>query len=105
MRYKTNITTCILIKSYDGHSEFFCIICCLNRIAKDPRFERLPCTHKGTYADDCIVERVTQVILKYLQITVESHERCNKLSKSVFRFIKPYKLLFKTAQVLYGSDM
>ncbi|KAK3024494.1 hypothetical protein RJ639_043811, partial [Escallonia herrerae] len=30
------------------------------RIAKDPRFERLPCTHKGTYADDCIVERVTQ---------------------------------------------
>lgn len=30
------------------------------RIAKDPRFERLPCTHGGTYADDCIVERVTQ---------------------------------------------
>ncbi|CAN6566211.1 unnamed protein product [Malus baccata var. baccata] len=30
------------------------------RIAKDPRFERLLCTHKGTYADDCIVERVTQ---------------------------------------------
>ncbi|KAJ6955474.1 hypothetical protein NC652_006787 [Populus alba x Populus x berolinensis] len=29
------------------------------RIAKDPRFERLPCIHKGTYADDCIVERVT----------------------------------------------
>ncbi|KAK8936312.1 hypothetical protein KSP39_PZI013619 [Platanthera zijinensis] len=29
------------------------------RIAKDPRFERLPCTHKGTYADDCIVDRVT----------------------------------------------
>lgn len=31
------------------------------RLAKDPRFERLPCTHKGTYADDCIVNRVTQV--------------------------------------------
>mmetsp|Transcript_41309 Transcript_41309/g.82713 ORF Transcript_41309/g.82713 Transcript_41309/m.82713 type:complete len:198 (-) Transcript_41309:166-759(-) len=30
------------------------------RIAKDPRFERLPCTHKGVYADDCIMERVTQ---------------------------------------------
>jgi len=28
------------------------------RIAKDPRFERLKCTHKGTYADDCLVERV-----------------------------------------------
>ncbi|XP_020254531.1 rRNA-processing protein FCF1 homolog isoform X2 [Asparagus officinalis] len=33
------------------------------RIAKDPRFDRLPCIHKGTYADDCIVDRVTQDFL------------------------------------------
>lgn len=31
------------------------------KIVRDPRFERLPCDHKGTYADDCIVQRVTQV--------------------------------------------
>ena len=30
------------------------------RVAKDPRFVRLPCTHPGTYADDCICERVRQ---------------------------------------------
>ena len=30
------------------------------RIAKDARFERLPCMHKGTYADDCIIQRITQ---------------------------------------------
>lgn len=30
------------------------------KIIKDDRFERLPCIHKGTYADDCIVNRVTQ---------------------------------------------
>ena len=30
------------------------------RIAKDERFTRLICTHKGTYADDCICERVKQ---------------------------------------------
>eukprot|EP00042_Codosiga_hollandica_P020976 m.70678 g.70678 ORF g.70678 m.70678 type:complete len:286 (-) comp50144_c0_seq16:902-1759(-) len=30
------------------------------RIAKDPRMVRLPCLHKGTYADDCLVERVEQ---------------------------------------------
>jgi len=30
------------------------------RISKDPRFERLKCNHKGTYADDCLVERVKQ---------------------------------------------
>ncbi|ETN59401.1 rRNA-processing protein FCF1 [Anopheles darlingi] len=30
------------------------------RIIKDSRFERLPCMHRGTYADDCLVQRVTQ---------------------------------------------
>lgn len=30
------------------------------RLAKDPRFERLPCTHEGTYADDCLLQRVQQ---------------------------------------------
>ena len=29
------------------------------RIAKDPRFKRLCCDHKGTYADDCIVNTIT----------------------------------------------
>mmetsp|Transcript_3601 Transcript_3601/g.5906 ORF Transcript_3601/g.5906 Transcript_3601/m.5906 type:complete len:217 (+) Transcript_3601:80-730(+) len=28
------------------------------RISRDPRFKRLKCTHKGIYADDCIVDRV-----------------------------------------------
>ncbi|KAI9808235.1 MAG: rRNA-processing protein fcf1 [Sarcosagium campestre] len=28
------------------------------RIARDERWERLPCDHKGVYADDCIVDRV-----------------------------------------------
>jgi rRNA-processing protein FCF1 len=30
------------------------------RVAKDPRVERLPCSHGGTYADDCLVQRVQQ---------------------------------------------
>jgi rRNA-processing protein FCF1 len=30
------------------------------RLAKDPRFERLPCTHSGTYADDCLLQRCVQ---------------------------------------------
>ncbi|KAF5348699.1 hypothetical protein D9758_006869 [Tetrapyrgos nigripes] len=29
------------------------------RVARDPRFERLSCAHSGTYADDCLVQRVT----------------------------------------------
>ncbi|XP_074038492.1 FCF1 rRNA-processing protein Bka [Leptinotarsa decemlineata] len=30
------------------------------KIVKDPRFERIRCMHQGTYADDCLVQRVTQ---------------------------------------------
>ena len=30
------------------------------RLAKDPRIERLPCSHAGTYADDCLVQRCQQ---------------------------------------------
>ena len=30
------------------------------RLAKDPRFERIPCSHTGTYADDCLVQRCQQ---------------------------------------------
>lgn len=36
------------------------------RLAKDPRFQRLTCSHKGTYADDCIVERVRTVCFDML---------------------------------------
>jgi U3 small nucleolar RNA-associated protein 24 len=31
------------------------------RVAKDPRFERITCDHKGTYADDCLVSRAMEV--------------------------------------------
>lgn len=30
------------------------------RIARDERWERLKCEHKGVYADDCLVDRVTK---------------------------------------------
>ena len=30
------------------------------KLTKDPRFKRLSCQHKGTYADDCLVDRVKQ---------------------------------------------
>ena len=30
------------------------------RLAKDERFERIHCSHKGTYADDCLLQRCLQ---------------------------------------------
>ena len=48
------ITDCVMAELEKLGSKFRVA----QRIAKDPRFERLPCTHKGTYADDCLVNRV-----------------------------------------------
>lgn len=36
------------------------------RIARDPRFERLTCSHKGIYADDCLIKRITEVRSVYV---------------------------------------
>jgi U3 small nucleolar RNA-associated protein 24 len=30
------------------------------KILRDPRVQRLSCSHKGIYADDCLVQRITQ---------------------------------------------
>ncbi|KAJ0110734.1 hypothetical protein Patl1_00532 [Pistacia atlantica] len=46
------------------------------RIAKDPRFERLPCSHKGTYADDCLVDRVTQVQMASIDCFLWKQHKC-----------------------------
>lgn len=41
------------------------------KIARDERWERLECSHKGTYADDCIVDRV----LKHRIYLVATNDR------------------------------
>lgn len=51
------ITDCVMAELEKLGTQFRVAL----RLAKDPRMERLPCTHKGTYADDCLVNRVQQV--------------------------------------------
>ncbi|EPZ34299.1 Fcf1-domain-containing protein [Rozella allomycis CSF55] len=50
------ITDCVLAEIEKLGSKFRVAL----TIARDPRFKRLKCCHEGTYADDCIVQRVTQ---------------------------------------------
>jgi U3 small nucleolar RNA-associated protein 24 len=40
----------------------YCLLLCAVVVGclQDPRIERIPCTHRGTYADDCLCERVRQ---------------------------------------------
>ena len=50
------ITDCVLAELEKMGSKYRIAL----RMARDPKYGRLSCTHKGTYADDCIVERVMQ---------------------------------------------
>ncbi|XP_031550265.1 rRNA-processing protein FCF1 homolog [Actinia tenebrosa] len=50
------ITDCVMAELEKLGSQYRVAL----RIAKDPRFERLPCMHQGTYADDCLVNRISQ---------------------------------------------
>jgi U3 small nucleolar RNA-associated protein 24 len=50
------ITDCVIAELEKlGHKYRMAI-----RLTKDPRFVKLTCDHKGTYADDCICNRVRQ---------------------------------------------
>ena len=42
------------------HPAFTAVWLSMVLVAQDPRIEHLPCTHAGTYADDCLCERVQQ---------------------------------------------
>lgn len=48
------ITDCVIAELQKLPKKFSLAL----RAARDRRFQRLTCLHKGTYADDCIVDRV-----------------------------------------------
>jgi U3 small nucleolar RNA-associated protein 24 len=48
------ITSCVMAELEKLGSKYRIAL----QIARDERWERLPCDHRGTYADDCIVDRV-----------------------------------------------
>ncbi len=48
------ITTCVMAELEKLGQKYRIAL----RIARDERWQRLKCDHKGTYADDCIVDRV-----------------------------------------------
>jgi U3 small nucleolar RNA-associated protein 24 len=61
------------------------------RLAKDPRFERLPCTHGGTYADDCLLQRCQQHRC-YIVATCDK-ELKRKIRKVIIEFLSCLCLL------------
>uniref|UniRef100_A0A3L7IMU9 Uncharacterized protein n=1 Tax=Cricetulus griseus TaxID=10029 RepID=A0A3L7IMU9_CRIGR len=79
------------------------------RIAKDPGFDRLPCTHKGTYADDdCLVQRVTQHKC-YIVATVdtnsneEEYRRIRKIPGVPIMYISNHRYNIERMPDDYGA--
>ncbi|XP_034256240.1 rRNA-processing protein FCF1 homolog [Thrips palmi] len=74
------------------------------RIIKDPRFERLPCMHKGTYADDCLVNRVTQHKC-YIVATCDKDlkRRIRKIPGVPIMFISQHRYTIERMPDAYGA--
>ena len=74
------------------------------KIVKDPRIERLPCIHKGTYADDCLVNRVTQHKC-YIVATCDKDlkRRIRKIPGVPIMFITQHKYTVEQMPDAYGA--
>lgn len=73
------------------------------KVARDPGFERLPCIHKGTYADDCLVERVTQHRC-YIVATCDKglKNRIRKIPGVPIMYIAQHKYTIEQLPEAYG---
>eukprot|EP01089_Gocevia_fonbrunei_P009772 TRINITY_DN22179_c0_g1_i1.p1 TRINITY_DN22179_c0_g1~~TRINITY_DN22179_c0_g1_i1.p1 ORF type:complete len:203 (-),score=34.49 TRINITY_DN22179_c0_g1_i1:32-640(-) len=74
------------------------------RIAKDPRFERLACNHKGTYADDCLVDRVTMHKC-YIVATCDKDlkRRLRKIPGVPIMYVKQHRFTIERMPEAYGA--
>ncbi|RKP27023.1 Fcf1-domain-containing protein, partial [Syncephalis pseudoplumigaleata] len=94
------ITDCVLAELEKLGSKYRVAL----RVARDPRFERLPCTHKGTYADDCIVQRVMQHKC-YIVATCDRDlkRRIRKIPGVPIMFIAQHKYTIERMPEAYGA--
>ncbi|KAK9766408.1 rRNA-processing protein fcf1 [Basidiobolus ranarum] len=74
------------------------------RVARDPRFEKLPCSHKGTYADDCLVNRVMQHKC-YIVATCDRDlkRRIRKIPGIPIMYIAQHKYTIERLPEAYGA--
>ena len=75
------------------------------RVAKDPRFRRLTCKHKGTYADDCLVSRV-EMHKCYIVATCDKDlkRRIRKIPGVPIMYIRKRKYSIERMPEAYGGE-
>ena len=74
------------------------------RLSKDPRFERVICSHKGTYADDCIVNKVTYSRV-YIVATCDKDlkRRLRKIPGVPIMYIQNHKYTIERMPEAFGA--
>lgn len=74
------------------------------KIVKDPRFQRITCMHKGTYADDCLVNRVTQHKC-YIVATNDRDlkNRIRKITGVPIMYVSQHKYTIERMPDAYGA--
>eukprot|EP01122_Echinamoeba_exundans_P000931 TRINITY_DN10874_c0_g1_i1.p1 TRINITY_DN10874_c0_g1~~TRINITY_DN10874_c0_g1_i1.p1 ORF type:complete len:198 (-),score=48.64 TRINITY_DN10874_c0_g1_i1:74-667(-) len=73
-------------------------------LAKDPRFKRIPCTHAGTYADDCLVNKVEQFKC-YIVATCDRdlRRRIRKIPGIPIMYISQHKYVIERLPEAWGA--
>ncbi|VDN43992.1 unnamed protein product [Gongylonema pulchrum] len=74
--------------------------------AKNSRFKRLICSHKGVYADDCIVQRVTQHKC-YIVATCDKDlkRRIRKIPGVPIMYIRQHRFSIERMPDAYGAPV
>src|SRR5690606_33381477 len=74
------------------------------KILKDPRVQRLKCMHKGIYADDCLVQRVTQHKC-YIVATCDRdlRNRIRKIPGVPIMYIRHHRFTIERMPDAYGA--
>lgn len=74
------------------------------KILKDPRVQRLKCVHKGIYADDCLVQRVTQHKC-YIVATCDRdlRNRIRKIPGVPIMYIRQHRFTIERMPDAYGA--
>ncbi|KAL3106736.1 hypothetical protein niasHT_012001 [Heterodera trifolii] len=74
------------------------------KIIKDNRFQRLQCTHKGIYADDCIVQRVTEHKC-YIVATCDKdlRQRIRKIPGVPIMYVRDHRYTIERMPDAYGA--
>ncbi|CAD6186144.1 unnamed protein product [Caenorhabditis auriculariae] len=96
------ITDCVLAELEKAGRRFKIAL----KVIKDPRFQRLKCDHKGSYADDCLVQRVTQHKC-YIVATCDRDlkRRIRKIPGVPIMYIRGHRFSIERMPDAYGAPI